>query len=238
MATSVLFEDRLEIPLGLRSLADFRAWALSDDFPEEGRIDYLQGRIEVDMSPADVFCHGTPKTEIVGVLSARIKRQKLGILLSDCTRISCPRADLSAEPDIVFVSYDAIDHGRVRLVPKATEEEGRFVEIEGAVDLIAEIISDHSEAKDKKRLPPAYFAAGVQELWLIDARKRELLFQLHRRGKTAFVPVKADAEGFQRSAVLGCGYRLDRDKDRRGFWSYDLQETAFLPRGRDHHSHS
>ena len=54
VATSLLIEDRLEIPLGLRTLADFRAWALSDDFPEKGRIDYVQGRIEVDMSPEEV----------------------------------------------------------------------------------------------------------------------------------------------------------------------------------------
>jgi hypothetical protein len=64
----------------------------------------------------------------------------------------------------------------------------------------------------------------VREFWLIDARKRQLYFQIHRRGKTAFVPVKADDEGFQRSAVLGCSYRLDRKKDRHGFWTYELRE--------------
>ncbi|OHB83603.1 MAG: hypothetical protein A2V98_16150 [Planctomycetes bacterium RBG_16_64_12] len=50
MATTVVFEERVEIPLNLRSLADFRRWATSDDFPERGRIDYVAGRIEVDMS--------------------------------------------------------------------------------------------------------------------------------------------------------------------------------------------
>src|SRR5262245_50535175 len=125
---------------------------------------------------------------------------------------------------MVFVSHRAIRSGRVRLVPKATEEEGRYVEIEGSVDWIAEIISDSSAAKDKQRLPPAYFAAGVRELWLIDARKRQLFFQIYRRGKTEFVAVKPDGDGFQRSAVLGCSYRLDRKKDRHGFWSYELRE--------------
>ena len=41
MATSVIFEERVEIPLTIRSLAEFRRWAVSDDFPETGRIDYL-----------------------------------------------------------------------------------------------------------------------------------------------------------------------------------------------------
>ncbi len=43
MATTVLFEEQLEIPLNLSSLADFRRWATSDVFPERGRIDYVGG---------------------------------------------------------------------------------------------------------------------------------------------------------------------------------------------------
>ena len=54
--------------LGFGSLDDFRRWALSDDFPETGRIDFIEGRIEVDMAPEDLFCHGTLKTEIVAAL--------------------------------------------------------------------------------------------------------------------------------------------------------------------------
>jgi hypothetical protein len=69
MATTVLFEEQVEIPLNLRSLAAFRRWATSDEFPERGRIDYVAGRIEVDTSPEDFFCHGTLKTEIVEIVS-------------------------------------------------------------------------------------------------------------------------------------------------------------------------
>jgi len=232
MANSLLIEDRLEIPLGLNSLADFRAWALSDDFPEEGRIDYIRGRIEVDMSPEDLFCHGTPKSEIHYVVYGRVKRRNMGHVFLDCTRISSPLAELSAEPDLVFVSHRAIKTGRVRLVPKATEEEGRFVEIEGAVDWIAEIISDSSEAKDKERLPAAYFAAGVREFWLIDARKRQLFFQIYHRGKAGFIAVRPDDDGSQRSKVFGCSYRLDRKKGQHGFWSYELREKPSVPRRR------
>ncbi len=65
MATTVVLEDQVEIPLSLQSLADFRRWALSDEFPQRGRIDYVAGRIEVDMAPEESFCHGTLKTEIV-----------------------------------------------------------------------------------------------------------------------------------------------------------------------------
>ena len=126
MATSVIFEEQVEIPLDLRTLADFRTWALSDAFPQRGRIDFIGGRIEVDMSPEDFFCHGTLKTEIVRVLSYRVKTDNLGHLVIDSTRVSCPEADLSAEPDIVFVSHDTLNTGRARLVTKSGSELGRY----------------------------------------------------------------------------------------------------------------
>ena len=223
MAATVVFEEQVEIPLALQSLADFRRWAQSPDFPQRGRIDYLGGRIEVDMSPEDVFCHGTLKMEIARVLANRVKRANLGYLMTDCTRVSSPAGDLSAEPDVVFVSKEAIEEGRIRLIPKAGTTD-RYVELEGAPDLIAEIVSDSSTVKDTRRLPEAYFRAGVPEFWLVDARKRELCFSIHRRGPSGYEAVGKDAEEFQHSGVLGCRYRLDGTRDERGFWTFDLRE--------------
>ena len=40
MATAIILEDELEIPF-VRSLAEFRVWAMSDNFPSAGRIDYV-----------------------------------------------------------------------------------------------------------------------------------------------------------------------------------------------------
>jgi len=222
MATTVAFEEQIEIPMDLRSLADFRRWALSDDFPERGRIDYISGRIEVDMSPEDFFTHGTLKTEIIHVLLGRVKRLKLGHLVSDRTRISSVEGDVSAEPDVVFLSRESLRSGRARLIPKASGEPGRYVEVEGAPDLVVEIVSDTSVVKDLRRLPPAYFRAGVREFWQADARGDELLLQIHTPGETAFQPVETDADGFQSSQVFGCAFRLDRERDEEDHWVYDL----------------
>ena len=205
-ATSIVFEDQIEVPLTVRSLAEFRRWALSDEFPETGRIDFIDGRIEVEMSPEDLFCHGTLKGEIAAALRQRIKRDKLGHLFIDKARITSPRANLSVEPDIVFLSYDTLRSDQVRLTPKAGGKPGRYVEVEGAPDLIVEIISDSSVAKDTRRLPAAYFQAGVREFWLADARGETPVFIIHRPGPSGFEPVAADADGFQPSAVLGCRY--------------------------------
>lgn len=219
---SVIFEEQVAIPLDVRTLADFRRWAQSDDFPERGRIDFIAGNIEVDMSPEDLFVHGTLKTEIVATLLQRVKELDLGCLFVDKTRASNEAANLSVEPDVVLVTHADIDEGRVRFVPKATGEEDRFVEVEGSPALVVEIVSDSSVQKDTRRLPVAYYAAGVAEFWLIDARSAELLFMIQRRGASGFEPAASDEAGFQRSDVLGVSYRLDRSRHRRGFWVYDL----------------
>lgn len=123
MANSIIFEERVEIPLTVRSLADFRSWTHSDEFPEFGRIDYIAGKIEVDATSEDLFCHGTPKIEIVGTLGQRVKQQDLGHLFTDSTRVCCPDAELSVEPDIVFVSHESLEANRVRLVPAASRAD-------------------------------------------------------------------------------------------------------------------
>jgi Uma2 family endonuclease len=146
-------------------------------------------------------------------------------VVSDRTRVSCPAADLSVEPDIVFLSHETLRSGRARLVPKSGAPPGRYVEVEGPPDLIVEIVSDASAAKDTRRLPEAYFRAGVGEFWLADARSGQLFFRIHGRGESAFEPAAVDDGGFQPSGVFGRLFRLDGARDEEGHWAFDLQVT-------------
>ncbi len=223
MATIVNFENSFEMPLSLQSLEEFRRWTYSDGFPETGRIDYVDGRIEVEMSPEDLFTHGTPKSEIHGVLHGHVKKRKYGHLFVDRTRIASVAGNVSAEPDIVFVSHQSIKSGRVQLIAKASGKPGRYVELEGGPDLVVEIVSDGSEMKDTERLPQAYFNAGVDEYWLVDVRGETTIFRIHRRGKSGFAAVDQDADGFQNSEIFACGFHLERSWNEAGFWEYDLQ---------------
>lgn len=210
--------------MDIRSLADFRRWALSDEFPERGRIDYIAGRIEVDMSPETFFSHGGLKGEIHGTLLQLVKRLDLGYLRTDRTRISSVPADLSSEPDVVFISQEALASGRVQLISQAGAEGEEFIEVEGGPDLVVEVVSRSSVKKDTKRLPQAYFHAGVREFWLADARREPFVFRIHTRGESGFEAVAVDSEGFQPSAVLNCRFRLDWHRDRLGHWAFDLRE--------------
>jgi Uma2 family endonuclease len=209
MATT-LFEDSLEIPDGIRTLADSRRWTHSDEFPKRGRIDYINGRIQIDMSPETLYSHGKLKVMIASVLYQLTVES--GDVFSDRTRIVSADGDVSAEPDVVYLSHDAIRSGRVRLVEAAGDIED-YVEIQGPPDLIVEIVNDGSVTKDTKRLPPAYFAAGVPEFWQIDARRDKRIFRVHKRGKDNYVPQRTDREGYQRSVKVGGRFRLERRRD-------------------------
>jgi Uma2 family endonuclease len=225
MTVSVALNDDFEIPF-VGSLSEFRQWALSEDFPERGRIDYLAGRVEVDMTPEDYYCHGGLKVEAIGALRDIVKACDLGDLRSDRTRVSNPEADLSAEPDLVFVSHESFDSGRARLVTKVTGEADRYVEVVGSPDLVVEIVSDRSVKKDTVRLPLAYWKAGVTEYWLMDARGEELVFRIHRHGTAGYESAPSDPEGFQLSTVLQQWFRLTRRRGRRGGWVFDLESKS------------
>ncbi len=224
MAITLVLEEQIEVPMDLRCLVDFRQWVVSDVFPQRGRIDYIAGRIDVNMSPEDLHTHGKLKTELVIVLGQRIKQAGLGELYTDRARVSCPDADLSAEPDVVLVLESSLDSGRVRLVPKSGGAADRYVELEGPPDLIVEIVSDASVQKDTERLPAAYYRAGVTEFWLIDARGEDLLFRIHHRGPTQYEPADTDADGYQASTVMNRHYRLQRSRNPKGRVVFDLYE--------------
>lgn len=225
---SVIFEEQLELPLDIRTYADFRKWTISDEFPEVGRIDFVSGNIEVDISPEEMYSHNAVKVEISRVLANINKARSLGELYTDGVRVASDSASLSAEPDILFFSQDTLNSDRVKLIPKSGKDD-LFIEVEGGADMVAEIVSDGSVSKDTRRLPVAYYEAGVSEYWLIDARKETLIFKIHVRGESGFVPQPADENGFLISLVFEAKFRLDRDRDQRGRWTYELHSTTLNP---------
>jgi Uma2 family endonuclease len=225
MVACVLLEHDLTIPAGIRGLEDFRRWARSPAFPEQGRIDFIQGRIEIDLAPRGLFTHSAPKTEIGCMLANRVKRLGSGHVFIGGSRFSSPAADLSAEPDVMFVSHESIGTAQIRLVPDGSGRPRQYNELEGPPDLVAEVVSATSVIKDTKRLFRAYFDAGVSEYWIADARGDGLMFAIYRRGRNGFVKAPTDRDGFQRSRVMGSRFRFDRERGPNGVWIYDLVEA-------------
>src|SRR5262249_45787390 len=63
MNTIVLYDDEVRIPDGIKTLAAFRRWAHSDDFPQTGRTCFLDGQVWLDMSKEQIFTHNQVKQE-------------------------------------------------------------------------------------------------------------------------------------------------------------------------------
>lgn len=230
--------EALRIPAGVDTLAGFRRWSSSDCFPERGRIDFLAGELEIDLSPENLFLHGAAKTALTAALYDQVVRTGRGGVFVDCTRVVSVDAQLSVEPDVLAVLWDSLESGRVIRVPAAGGEADSFIELEGAPDLVVEVISDSSVGKDRRRLPPLYAKAGIPELWLVDARGRrgqpdrreqpqhqqtaELgIHHLAPGGRYVLSP--SDPEGWSESRFLGRRCRLCRRSVRNLGFTYELQ---------------
>jgi Uma2 family endonuclease len=222
---AVIFEEDLRVPEDAFTFEGFQRWVESEEFPETGRIDYLGGDIEVDMSPEDLFTHGAVKTAITSKLHVLVTESEMGHVFSDTTRLASRFAALSVEPDVMVILDASLEAGKVRL-SQASSRKGpnRYGGLDGAADIIVEIVSDSSVKKDTQRLPPLYASAGVPELWVVDARGEDLRFDIHELRDGQYAPLDADAEGWIRSPRLGHAFRLIRkSSDRPGVWRYTLQ---------------
>src|ERR1700739_2923827 len=60
--------EEFQIPPGAGTLEGVRRWSWSESFPEPGRIDFLDGELEIDLSPENLYQHGTVKTAIAAAL--------------------------------------------------------------------------------------------------------------------------------------------------------------------------
>ncbi|MBW3540095.1 MAG: Uma2 family endonuclease [Planctomycetes bacterium] len=209
--TQVLIEDRAAVPGWVQDLDSYRAWVKSDEFPQSGEFAFLDGTVWVDLTMEQLFTHNGVRMECGGVLRNVNLELDRGYLFVDGALLSHPDANLSTEPDALFVLYESIKSGRIKLIEGA--DEG-YVELEGSADMTLEIVSPTSARKDMEMLLDLYWRAGVTEYWLIDARQ-ELSFRIYRRGRKKFQAVKP-LDGWLRSEVFGRSFQATSEGDALG----------------------
>lgn len=218
---SITFEDAISVPADVLEFESFRAWAHSDQFPQHGKISFIDGDIEIDMSPEELNSHNRVKRDVSTDLNNLVRQQDLGDVLVDGAFLANEAAHLATEPDLMFCRWESLRSGRVSYVP-VVEGSKRLVEVRGTPDLVCEIVSKGSVRKGTVRLRKAYFLAGIPEYWLIDARRSAVSFQVLVRGKSRYVPASGAAQGFHTSAVLGRKVRLVRRESQLGLIDYRL----------------
>jgi Uma2 family endonuclease len=168
------------------SFDEFLAWA-----PEDAQVEWVDGRVVV-MSPAS-----TEHQRLMGFLFSLLRlfaeMHRLGEVFSAPFLMRLPTRPSGREPDIIFVANEHVD----RL---------NETYLDGPADLVVEIVSPDSDARDRGDKFVEYEAAGIPEYWLIDLPRQEAWF--YRRGHDGrYHAVPLDPEGVYHAAALP-GFRL------------------------------
>lgn len=210
----------VEVPFEARTLEGFREWmAGREDQP--GQVCFVRGHVFLEMSQ-DQRTHGPVSIEVSTVLHSLARELETGRYFSAPTWITCAPAELSAEPDGSFATFETLRSGRLTINP------ARASEMVGAPDFVLEVVSKSSVKKDRTLLRQAYAAAGVGEYWLIDARRedRPPRFELLVLREGAYEEVPPDADGWRASPTWRRSFRLRRVVDPAGLPDFRLDVRA------------
>ena len=126
---------------------------------EDTSAEWVEGEVYF-ISPASTQ-HQDLELFLAALLRYYAEKQQLGRVFTAPYRIKLP--GYAPEPDVMFVS-------------RANESRLRKNYLDGAADLIVEVVSPESIERDRIRKYNAYEAAGVSEFWLIDLEHRSAEF--------------------------------------------------------------
>jgi Uma2 family endonuclease len=133
-------------------------------FPEDGkRHEILDG--EHYVMPAPAPDHQVASMELSLKLASFVFERRLGLVLCAPLDVLLSEHDV-AQPDLLFISNE-----RSGIVTK--------VNVQGAPDLVVEILSDSTRQRDETLKRHLYERFGVLEYWLVDPNSETVrVFQL------------------------------------------------------------
>ncbi|HET6881408.1 MAG TPA: Uma2 family endonuclease [Pirellulales bacterium] len=140
-------------PGRLLSEDEFLAWC-----DEDVRAEWVDGEVIV-MSPAS-WVHAKLSRLLIGLLGNFVETKKLGEVVGTefTVRLNSNRRRI---PDVLFIANDRLPN----LQPK---------HLEGAPNLIIEVVSDDSVDRDWRTKYQEYEASGVDEYWIVDPLDQRL----------------------------------------------------------------
>jgi Uma2 family endonuclease len=138
------------------------------DRPDDGnRYEVIDGALYV--TPAPGWAHQHASSVLHGYVWQYVHRRQLGYVVSGPIGVVLDD-ETAIQPDLVYVSND---------------RAGIIVErgIEGAPDLVVEILSPRTRSIDRGLKMRRYAAAGISHYWIVDPNQRTLTaYQLTESG--------------------------------------------------------
>jgi len=157
---------------------EFEAWC-----DEDIKAEWVQGEVIVH-SPATPR-HNAIVNFVIQVLGLYVRSRDLGVVLGPEVQIRLP--GVRRVPDVLFVT-------------QARRNSIQPAYVEGAPDLVMEIVSPDSVVRDYREKYLEYEATGVREYWVIDLQwQRVEAYTLTDAGRYTRIP---ESEGIVRSNVV------------------------------------
>lgn len=164
--------------------------------PDSQIVEWVDGEVIIYMPPVNK--HQNISQFLGTILTLFIHFFKLGILRYTPFEVKLWPDGPSREPDIIFIADENLDI--------LTEKR-----IEGAPDLLIEIISPGSITEDRIRKFTEYERAGVREYWVIDPRPHQQQADFYLLGQDKqYHPAPLDEAGQYHSTVIpGFWFKID-----------------------------
>jgi Uma2 family endonuclease len=173
----------------LATFEEFLAWALREGV----RAEWVSGEVTL-LTPASLE-HQRLLDFLNDLVKAHIRPRQLGWVYFAPVAMKLPTRPSGREPDLLYVSAEHADRLKETFV-------------DGPADLVVEIISPESDARDRGDKFVEYEGAGIREYWLIDPLRREAtFFQLGDDGRYRAASLEPDG-GFESAVIPGLRLRV------------------------------
>src|SRR5438093_13342515 len=126
--------------------------------PEDRRYEIVDG--DLFMVPAPSPYHQKVSLKLEHLLYDHVTSRKLGEIFHAPCDLLVSEIDI-VQPDIFYIS-----NGRLSIIKERN--------IQGAPDLIVEILSPGTEKRDRGIKQKLYACAGVKEYWIVDTEARSI----------------------------------------------------------------
>ena len=155
-------------------------------FPDDGlRHEIIDGEHFVTASP--MTRHQRISRDLLYFIHSHLKAHPTGEVFS------APFDDVMSFTDVVVPDLIYLSNGRAHLLTVKN--------LQGAPDLVVEILSPSTRPRDERLKRDLYERAGVEEYWLVDPDKD--IATIYRRGAAGFLPpVRFEKDGVVTTPLL------------------------------------
>ena len=164
------------------------------DAPEDGnRYEVIDGELHV--TPAPSLGHQTAASTLLAYLWNYVRPRRLGQVVTAPVGVVLEE-ETGVQPDLVYVSRE-----RSNIIV----ERG----VEGAPDLVVEVLSPGTQSRDRGIKMRAYAKAGIAHYWMLDHRARTL--EAYELGEQGYGPAQVYGPGSTFRPALFPGLEIPVD---------------------------